>query len=389
MLRPVKILLLSLALIVSAAALMKADCPVGDLNDDCIVNAFDLALLATSWLEKGTPPAGSVVINEVMSHSHGIAPDWIELYNTTGGPIDISGWYLSDNDLPLTKYRIADGTIIDADDYIVFYEDVNFGVSSGDPGSAVGFGLSENGESVYLSFGLDGQLAGLCDERDFGASENGVSFGRYVTSIGTEDFVAIDYNTPGGLNSYPKVGPIVIKEIMYNPGDIFPDAEYVELYNVSGATITLYDSNSNVEKPWRFTDSGGIEFYFPEEPPITIGSGEYILLVKNLAAFNAAPYSSVPGDVNVFEWVDGKLSNSGERLEISMPGEADPCDPGIHYYIRVDHVEYSDGKHHENFPGLDPWPLGPDGEWETLNRNISNYGNDVINWYADDPSPGL
>jgi len=43
------------------------------------------------------PNPGSIVINEVMAHSHGVAADWIELYNTTDSQIDISGWYLSDS----------------------------------------------------------------------------------------------------------------------------------------------------------------------------------------------------------------------------------------------------------------------------------------------------
>ncbi|UCG48821.1 MAG: lamin tail domain-containing protein, partial [Phycisphaerales bacterium] len=42
------------------------------------------------------PNPGSVVINEIMAHSHADAPDWVELYNTTDAEIDIGGWYLSD-----------------------------------------------------------------------------------------------------------------------------------------------------------------------------------------------------------------------------------------------------------------------------------------------------
>ncbi|UCG48421.1 MAG: lamin tail domain-containing protein, partial [Phycisphaerales bacterium] len=35
------------------------------------------------------PNPGSVVINEIMAHSHADAPDWVELYNTTDAEIDI------------------------------------------------------------------------------------------------------------------------------------------------------------------------------------------------------------------------------------------------------------------------------------------------------------
>ncbi|MHC4643739.1 MAG: lamin tail domain-containing protein, partial [Planctomycetota bacterium] len=109
------------------------------------------------WDDSGfLPNPGDVVINEIMSHSND-GPDWIELHNTTGGPINIGGWFLSDNnrDEPnLMKYRIADGTTINDDSYLVFYQDTDFN-NPGDPGCLVPFGLSENGEEVTLSSYLD------------------------------------------------------------------------------------------------------------------------------------------------------------------------------------------------------------------------------------------
>ncbi|MHC4184805.1 MAG: lamin tail domain-containing protein, partial [Planctomycetota bacterium] len=92
------------------------------------------------------PNPGAVVINEVMAHSH-LAPDWIELYNTTGSSIDLSGWFLSDSDSNVMKYEIAAGTTIASGQYLVFYEDVNFG-DQNDPGCHIPFAFSENGEEV-------------------------------------------------------------------------------------------------------------------------------------------------------------------------------------------------------------------------------------------------
>ncbi|MHC4464011.1 MAG: LamG-like jellyroll fold domain-containing protein, partial [Planctomycetota bacterium] len=130
------------------------------------------------------PNPGAVIINEVMAHSHGTAPDWIELYNTTGAAIDISGWYLSDNDANLMKYRIADGTTIAGSGpnrYLVFYEDQDFN-DPGDPGCIVPFKFSENGEEVCLSSAEGAVLTGYREVEDFGASERGISFGRYFKS---------------------------------------------------------------------------------------------------------------------------------------------------------------------------------------------------------------
>ena len=77
------------------------------------------------------------------------------------------------------------------------------------------FGYSENGEVAYLSSGSGGMLTGYRESEDFGASENGVSFGRYQKSDGTFNFVAMEYTTFDAANtSPPKVGPIVINEII-------------------------------------------------------------------------------------------------------------------------------------------------------------------------------
>ncbi|MBN2130968.1 MAG: CotH kinase family protein, partial [Sedimentisphaerales bacterium] len=54
---------------------------------------------------------GAVVINELLANSVGGEPDWIELHNTTNQPIDIGGWFLSDDGDILTKYQIAAGTV--------------------------------------------------------------------------------------------------------------------------------------------------------------------------------------------------------------------------------------------------------------------------------------
>jgi hypothetical protein len=348
----------------------------------------DQATASSTWtvdLTAGVSP-GDVVINEVLAHSD--APpsiDWIELHNTTNTEIDISGWFLSDNDSNLMKYQIANSTAIAAKGYIVFYEDLHFGSGSGDPGSYIPFAISENGETVYLSSGVPGELT-LTDYReqeDFGASEPDVAFGRhYKSSTGTFNFVAMSSNTPGAANAYPKVGPVVISEIMYHPQNN-GDAEYVELVNISGAPVTLYDLATN--EPWKFADDGGFEFFFPTSP-VTIPDGNCILLVKDLIAFNSE-FSAAPG-TRIFEWGDGKLGNGGEKIQLSMPGDLENAE---RQYIRIDRVNYSDGSHDEDFPNLpgDPWPTEPDGSGKSLHRRVlADYGNDVVNWDANDPSPG-
>jgi hypothetical protein len=171
---------------------------------------------------------------------------------------------------------------------------------------------------------------------------------------------------------------------MYNPPTGNQNEEYIELYNNTGVPQTLFRFEGK-NKPWKFTD--GVDYTFSESPPVTILPYSYLLLVKDKEVFTAR-YSSVPGDVQVVEGYEGRLSNGGERLQIGMPGDID--EEGRRYYIRIDRVTYSDGSHPEDCPGgVDYWPVEADGLGKSLSRKIAtHYGNDVANWEAATPSPG-
>jgi hypothetical protein len=319
------------------------------------------------------PNPGDVVINELLAHSHAGEPDWIELHNTTGNPINISGWFLSDDRLHPMKYQIAEDTVIDRYGYVIFREDLNF-ANPNDVGCLEVFRLSENGEEVCLSSAQGGVLTGYQEVQDFGASETGVSFGRYFkASINNVDFVAMSEPTPGWDNAYPKVGPIVINEIMYNP-QLNRDAEFVELYNITNSKVDLFDVEGNT---WKFNDEEyGIDYNLPANTSI-LAHG-YLLLVKNKANFKSW-YPNVPVNVQILQWGDGRLNNGGEKIYISMPGDVDQS--GARHYIRIDMINY------DNEP---PWPTQPDGSGASLRRVVANhYGNDPNNWTATyPPTPG-
>jgi len=190
----------------------------------------------------------------------------------------------------------------------------------------------------------------------------------------------MEENTPGSANSYPKVGPIVISEIMYNPN--WPDGGSYTNDQYSAEPVTLYRYDK--ADPWKFTD--GIEFTFPADVPVTIGAGGYLLVVKKPAAFSWR-YPNVPAGI-IFGPYDGNLSNAGESLELSMPGDIDKDNQ--RQYIRIDRVNFSDGSHPENCPGgIDLWPTEADGDGMVLMRKVpTDYGNDPDNWLAAAPSPG-
>ncbi|MDP6547236.1 MAG: lamin tail domain-containing protein, partial [Phycisphaerae bacterium] len=141
----------------------------------------------------GTGPRSDVVVNEVLTHSDDPLTDSIELYNTTGAPIDISGWFLSDGGPDYAKFEIPAGTVIPADGYVVFYEghyvagalEVDYATEFGGPGEK-DFALSgARGDDVWLmEADASGNLLGFVDHVDFGAAINGESFGRWPDTLG-------------------------------------------------------------------------------------------------------------------------------------------------------------------------------------------------------------
>jgi hypothetical protein len=328
----------------------------------------------------GTPGAAEppptaippVLITEALTRTDFPPPtDTIELHNPTDQSADISGWWLTDDFNTPAKFRIPNGTILPANGYVTFDE------SQFNPGGT-GFGLSSDGDEVWL-FSADaaGGLTGYVHGHSFGAADDGVSFGRHVTSEGKGHFVAQAAPTLGSANAGPRVGPVVINEIMYHPPDIGgtndnSDDEYIELLNITGLPVPLFDGAST----WRLR--GGVDFDFPAG--LTLAGGELILLV-NFDPTNGAAASTfrtkygVPPGVRLFGPYSGKLDNSGGDVELKKPTTAVA---GVVPYVLMDKVDYRDSA---------PWPTGADGIGLSLHRvEASGYGNEPTNWVAVAPS---
>ncbi|HVV71702.1 MAG TPA: lamin tail domain-containing protein, partial [Verrucomicrobiae bacterium] len=162
------------------------------------------------WRPSGTPggsPGTSeatpatippIVVTEALTHTDPPMVDTIELFNSTSNSVELGGWFLSDDRHRPAKYRIPEGTLIGPGGYLTFTTN-QFGLGTN------GFALSSLGDQVYL-FSGDAQtnLTGYSHGFEFGAAPNGVSFGRYVTSEGKEEFVLQSVNTLGTNNAYPR-----------------------------------------------------------------------------------------------------------------------------------------------------------------------------------------
>ena len=312
------------------------------------------------------PTIAPVLINEALTHTDPPQFDAIELFNPNSFPVNIGGWFLSDDAASPKKFRIPDETTIPAMGYLVFTE-ADFNPTPGVPPS---FSLSSTGDEVFIFSGdASTNLTGYCHGFAFGAAANGVSFGRYVNSIGEESFPAQISPTLGSPNSGPRVGPVVINEIQYHPAD--GDEEFIELFNLSSSAVPLFDPNYPTNT-WRLN---GLGYSFPTN--ITIPPLGFLLLVPTNPAVFRAQYN-VPTNVAILGPYPGRLQDSGERLELQRPDS--PNTNGIPF-ITVDEVRYNDKL---------PWPVAADGSGPSLQRMRPDaYGNEPTNWFASGITPGI
>lgn len=123
-----------------------------------------------------TPNVGSVLINEVLASNdslnfdlNGEDEDWIELINTTNNPIDLAGFYLSDDPLHLMQWAIPAGSLIPANGYLLIWADND----TAQVGLHANFKLSSNGDYVYLSHGFN-----VHDQVAFGPQLANISYAR-------------------------------------------------------------------------------------------------------------------------------------------------------------------------------------------------------------------
>ncbi|HET6409878.1 MAG TPA: lamin tail domain-containing protein, partial [Chthoniobacteraceae bacterium] len=123
-------------------------------------------------------PTTSLRLNEWMARPQG-AEDWLELYNSSPLPVELSGLFLTDNASlsGRTNTAILPRSYVAGLDYSVFD-------ASGDSGlapNATNFRLSAEGEALRL---YSPALAAL-DSVDFGPAASGVSRGRYTDGTAT------------------------------------------------------------------------------------------------------------------------------------------------------------------------------------------------------------
>ena len=236
-----------------------------DANDPANWRA-STALNGSPSQPPGTPPATSIVLNEVMAWNFstitngGTLPDWIELLNTSASTVNLAGWSLSDDGdarkfvLPATN--LAPGA------FLVLWCDA---ATNTTPGLHTGFSLNKDGDDVFLFNATTNRV----DAIGFGAQLADGSVGRVGSAW------QLTTPTPGAANvaaSLASATNLVLNEWLASSP---PGAEdWLELFNRStdaplalhGLTLATTNAASQLRALAFLAPRGYLQVFADEKP---------------------------------------------------------------------------------------------------------------------------
>jgi hypothetical protein len=196
----------------------------------------------------------NVLINELLSaNQNGITDnfgeleDWFEIYNPNNFPVNLSGYYFSDDPEVRNKWVVSssfpDSVTVPANGWLLFWADadVEQGVLHAD------FRLSNNGEYLSLA-GPDGYT--LADEIQWNYIAPDTSLGRI--SDGDEEWVLFVTSTPEASNNE---GNINVSEINSHKILAYPNPTSSMIYFNRTGNYSLYDISGKIIESFTQTSS--------------------------------------------------------------------------------------------------------------------------------------
>jgi len=172
-------------------------------------------------------PAGKLVINEVMTFDKGLVNcDWVEIKNISDAPVEMSEYWLSDDDDNYALYNLPAGKLNPGQHYTLPVDD-----------DITGFALGSDSEQLFLSHS-DGSLADFCHLHSIPL---GCSMGK---QDGRAGFFYMENPSPDEKNNegFPLIST--------KPESATPDGVYE---NVSSLSVKLYG-----EGPIYYTVDGSV-----------------------------------------------------------------------------------------------------------------------------------
>jgi hypothetical protein len=203
---------------------------------------------------------------------HGNYSDWIELYNGSSDPININGYYLTDNPNNPQKFRIESELIIDPFGYVILWADGE------DHSAHTNFKLSVEGEFIGV-FMPDGSVV---DTITYLPQMTDISYGRIPDDL--NKWVYYEHPTPKFKNHQNGHAGLIISEAptFSHSSSFFSSPIYLSLASETGSEIryTLDGSEPNDTSllyfdPIYLSDRIGDPNYFSEIPTNINSYGSY------------------------------------------------------------------------------------------------------------------
>ena len=311
----------------------------------------------------GIHSRAQIIVTEVNYNSDSTtnSGNWFEIYNSSSSVVNLSSWQatdLSGNFFTFPSITLA------PERYLVLSEDVNlfssvypsvtnvignlpFGLSNNSDAITI---LDDNGSTIFTMLYHDSlpfpkgcdNYGRTMEKRNYAADPNN-GFNWFDGCMG---------GSPGRAYT-PCDDPIVVSEINYNSGTLFPAGDWIELKNRTNAAIDLSDFRLRDDKDTN-------EYRIPAGTVIPAGG-----------------YMVFSGDTQAFRFIYPTVTNFRGPLGFSYGKGGD--------VIRLYRPESLDGKLQYSVVYDDTlaWPAEADGGDKTLEL-LSETGimDDGDNWFA-------
>ncbi|MCD4694633.1 MAG: CotH kinase family protein [Bacteroidales bacterium] len=242
------------------------------INGDSVITA----------IFEGSSIISDLYINEFMADNdntivdpQGDFDDWIEIYNSGSGIVDIGGLYITDDLAEPDKYMIPntepDSTSIFPGEFLLLWADK-------DPEDGVlhlDIKLSKDGEEIGL---FDTVGLSVIDTVTFGEQSSDISFGRYPD--GEQLWVTMFTPTP----ELPNIYYLKLEADVFLEGAFYETEMYTEL-NAAGLIPTLQPFNT---EPWNYFGTENII-----SPPVDAVDWLLVELRDTTDAASATPGSVI------------------------------------------------------------------------------------------------
>jgi phosphatidylserine/phosphatidylglycerophosphate/cardiolipin synthase-like enzyme len=373
------------------------------LRNACVIGILFVVLPSTHLMGDADSPT-SLLINEVMYHptENEGTNEWIELYNPSSEPIDITGWTIADEketDLLQADPNNGDGTTIIPSEgyaiitdlgttvYEIFTVDENAVRLSVDDNTLCGYGLNNQQEKLLLADPtgtiIDAIEWGAPYDDVPGAPATPVAKGSSLARLQDTDNSSVDFvesvtPTPGSANIVPEKGdqqteneegssiqapPILITELYYYTHANIDD-EFIRLCNPTSSSVDV-SGWYLTDEPWKEPDDQA-KIIFPERTVLTANTSWYI-------AKNATDFLWETGRLPDYEY-GADACNDTLKLHIyktlSFSNTGGYAALYTSFAGLVDLVSY--GEATQMVPGWSGSPIPASGQGVILKRNTQN-----------------